>query len=388
MTKRKQQKSDIRHFFNVKIKNDHLDPSNKTPPDLTQGPVLENVESCSSTLADQAPTTSRRLPSSDSGHLPPDTGHGPDTSCLPPDTCLGLHTSRLAPDTSRLTPDTGLGLHTSCLPPDTSHLTPDTSLGLHTSRLAPDTGRLTPDTGLGLHTSCLPPDTSLGPDSSRLPPDTGLGPDSGRLPPDTSLGPDSGRLSVDSGRPPDTCCPSDLGSKESPSENRHNTCSSFQCSAGQHPRASGNEKKLGGDVEGDTTFCESGDISVTQQEPRHQRPTRMTATLTSALVGSTLGQKELDTSISESPKDKWAKHLFYPVIDTLVGACNKRFSEEAMQIAKSVDDVLKCDADGAAGLIKQYSSTLSINADLAHTEMVMVKTSSHDVTLENLCCLD
>lgn len=37
-----------------------------------------------------------------------------------------------------------------------------------------------------------------------------------------------------------------------PSENRHKTC--VQCSAGQHPRASGNEKKLGGDVEGDTRF--------------------------------------------------------------------------------------------------------------------------------------
>lgn len=55
-----------------------------------------------------------------------------------------------------------------------------------------------------------------------------------------------------------------------------------------------------------------------------------------------------------------------------------------MQIAKSVDAVLRCDADGAAGLIKQYSSTLSINADLAHVEKVMVKISLRDVTLENL----
>ena len=127
------------------------------------------------------------------------------------------------------------------------------------------------------------------------------------------------------------------------------------------------------------SFCESGDISVTEQEPRQKRPAQMTATLTSALVGSTL-----DTSVSKSPKDRWVKHLLYPVIDTLVGSCNKRFSEEAMQIAKSVDAVLKCDADGAAGLIKQYSSTLSINADLAHAEMVMVKMSSRDVTLENV----
>ena len=39
-----------------------------------------------------------------------------------------------------------------------------------------------------------------------------------------------------------------------PSENRHNPCSSVQCSAGQHPRASGNEKKPGGDVKGDAYF--------------------------------------------------------------------------------------------------------------------------------------
>lgn len=71
-----------------------------------------------------------------------------------------------------------------------------------------------------------------------------------------------------------------------------------------------------------------------------------------------------------------AKHLLNLVIDTLVGACNKRFSEEAIQIAKSVDAVLKCD-DGAARLIRQYSSTLSI-------EMVIMKVSLRDVTLENL----
>lgn len=110
----------------------------------------------------------------------------------------------------------------------------------------------------------------------------------------------------------------------------------------------------------------------------------MTATLTSALVGSTLGQRELDTSVSKSPKDERAKHLLYPVTDTLAGACNKHFSEEAMQISKSVHAVLKCGADGAAGVIKQYSSTLSINADLAHAKMVMVDMSLRDVTLENL----
>ena len=55
-----------------------------------------------------------------------------------------------------------------------------------------------------------------------------------------------------------------------------------------------------------------------------------------------------------------------------------------MQVAKSVDAVLKCDVDGASGLIKQYSSTPSINADLAHTETVMVRTNSTDVSLGNL----
>lgn len=132
-------------------------------------------------------------------------------------------------------------------------------------------------------------------------------------------------------------------------------------------------------------FCESSDISVTEQEPRHKRPARMTATLCSAHVESTLGQREMCAFSPESPKDRWAKHLFYPVIDALVGACSKRFSEEAMQIAKCVDAVLNCDADGASGLMKQYASTLSINTDLAHAEMVMVKMSSGAATtLENL----
>lgn len=46
-------------------------------------------------------------------------------------------------------------------------------------------------------------------------------------------------------------CPSSMSHLRHFRINRHNTCSSFQCSAGQYSRASGNEKKLG-DVEGDT----------------------------------------------------------------------------------------------------------------------------------------
>lgn len=55
-----------------------------------------------------------------------------------------------------------------------------------------------------------------------------------------------------------------------------------------------------------------------------------------------------------------------------------------MEIARCVDAVLQCDANGASGLIKQYASTLSINMDLAHAEMSMVKLSSGGVSLANL----
>ena len=88
-----------------------------------------DAASCSSTSADQAPTTSC-LPSSHTGrlpHWPPPSRHWPP----PPDTGFGLDTSRLpseighSPDTSRLPPDFGLGPDTGSLPPDTGH-SPDT----------------------------------------------------------------------------------------------------------------------------------------------------------------------------------------------------------------------------------------------------------------------
>ena len=59
-----------------------------------------------------------------------------------------------------------------------------------------------------------------------------------------------------------------------------------------------------------------------------------------------------DTSRLPPDTDTPAALLLYPVIDTLAGGCNKWFSEELMQTAKSVDAVLKWDADGAAGPMK------------------------------------
>ncbi|KAL2096809.1 hypothetical protein ACEWY4_006016 [Coilia grayii] len=55
-----------------------------------------------------------------------------------------------------------------------------------------------------------------------------------------------------------------------------------------------------------------------------------------------------------------------------------------MDIAQCVDAVLNCNADGASGLMKKYASTLSINIDLAHAEMSMVKMSTGGVSLANL----
>lgn len=130
------------------------------------------------------------------------------------------------------------------------------------------------------------------------------------------------------------------------------------------------------------TFCESHNISVT--EPEHKRPARVPAASSSALSVGLLGQRDLCASNSESLKERWARRVFYPVIDALVGACNKRFSEEAMDIAQCVDAVLKCNADGALGLMKKYASTLSINIDLAHAEMTMVKMSTGGMSLANL----
>jgi len=54
------------------------------------------------------------------------------------------------------------------------------------------------------------------------------------------------------------------------------------------------------------------------------------------------------------PKEYWKIHAFYPVIDTIICQIKERFSEESIQIATCVDNLLKLDFEGSSLLINQY----------------------------------
>lgn len=79
------------------------------------------------------------------------------------------------------------------------------------------------------------------------------------------------------------------------------------------------------------------------------------------------GEYQTSTA-AQSMKQKWASHICFPVLDTLLGKCSIRFSLQSMAIAKHVDVALKCDHRGAEGLLSQTPK-------LALTEMAMVTTS-------------
>lgn len=105
------------------------------------------------------------------------------------------------------------------------------------------------------------------------------------------------------------------------------------------------------------------------------------------IVTSTLGQREHQTSTAattQTMKQKWASQLFYPVLDTLLGECQDRFSPQSLAISKSVDAVFKCDYGGAESLLNQYANLLNINPKLTLTEMTMVSTQIQNGSTENI----
>ncbi|XP_057187757.1 zinc finger MYM-type protein 1-like [Triplophysa rosa] len=125
-------------------------------------------------------------------------------------------------------------------------------------------------------------------------------------------------------------------------------------------------------------FCNSLDIQVNEDEREHthKRPMKRTVALDSCVVTSSVGQREYQSNTTQSVKEKWAQRLYFPVLDTLLGECQSRFSTQTMEIARSVDAVLKCDPEGAQCLLNEYATALSINPKLAYTKMNLVKMNS------------
>lgn len=71
------------------------------------------------------------------------------------------------------------------------------------------------------------------------------------------------------------------------------------------------------------------------------------------MVTSLTAAENTDTDILDY-KEYWKTNAFYPVLDTIICQMKERFSEESLQIATSIDNLLKLNFEGCTLLIDQY----------------------------------
>ena len=91
------------------------------------------------------------------------------------------------------------------------------------------------------------------------------------------------------------------------------------------------------------------------------------------------------TSTEEVTGDTFRQHFFIPVLQSLVGELDRRFTGEAMELAQACDAVFICDKNGVLPLLEKYAKPLKIHPVLLGAEMDLVKASSSTpVSLEHL----
>ncbi|TKS78060.1 CD53 Cell surface glycoprotein [Collichthys lucidus] len=150
-------------------------------------------------------------------------------------------------------------------------------------------------------------------------------------------------------------------------------------------------------------FCRDNNISVSEDvniqrqtpagpepvPPKRKRATQPPTALDSFLITTTLGHRE-ETAVnavqmSQSESHGFQQHLYFPVLDTIIGELDRRFTGEAVKLAQACAAVLRCDKNGIEPLIQKYAQPLKINHSLVGAEMDLVKASTvGDVTREHL----
>ncbi|XP_022160654.1 52 kDa repressor of the inhibitor of the protein kinase-like [Myzus persicae] len=84
-------------------------------------------------------------------------------------------------------------------------------------------------------------------------------------------------------------------------------------------------------------------------------------------------QSDNTSTTTLEPKEYWKIHAFYPVIDTIICQMKERFSEESIQIATCVDNLLKLDFKGSSLLINQYKNLFEVIPNDLQCEMTVLK---------------
>ena len=132
-----------------------------------------------------------------------------------------------------------------------------------------------------------------------------------------------------------------------------------------------------------------------QSPPPAKRSVKQPASLNSSVVSCSLGHCEYTSVqvLSDSNQDpevqdneqtrKWARTLYYPILDTLIAECTRRFSSTSMQIARGMAAVLNINFEGTEALITQYFNLLSINPELVTAEMNLLRVMIPDGQLSS-----
>jgi hypothetical protein len=71
-------------------------------------------------------------------------------------------------------------------------------------------------------------------------------------------------------------------------------------------------------------------------------------------LSTTSASDDHTADIVETKKKYWKKKAYYSVLDTMINILKTRFSEESLQVASSVDNLLKLKFESSSFLIDHY----------------------------------
>ncbi|KAE9545059.1 hypothetical protein AGLY_000602 [Aphis glycines] len=80
-----------------------------------------------------------------------------------------------------------------------------------------------------------------------------------------------------------------------------------------------------------------------------------------------------DDHIVETKKEYWKKKAYYCILDTIINILKIRFSEESLQVASSVDSLLKLNFEGSSFLVDHHKDLFGIADQSLKSEMSVLR---------------
>lgn len=90
-------------------------------------------------------------------------------------------------------------------------------------------------------------------------------------------------------------------------------------------------------------------------------------------LSTTSASDDHTADIVETKKNYWQKKAYYCILDTMINVLKTRFSEESLQVASSVDNLLKLNFEGSSFLIDHYKDLFGICNQSLMSEMSVLR---------------